>query len=1151
MIVCRKCKQTKNASNFAKDKNRKNGIKTICKSCMNKQYKERMDKKLDRNQQESHVGLRNIFEEEFIEGKPKFKETDINILNESKFFNDVILYYKVENLKSNNVDFFIDKIKNWIGRRILTGWRKKYKRFKLQINPVLLFIHPITNEKTKFYKNTTPTLILTKDDFNMHIIYIKDFINDLIDKTELRGSGWIFQYIESADIILYDISLEAGSSYIECNLKNIINPQNEDNLCFLYCILIHYYKDQIKNSKQRISNYKQYITENNLILPNNKIITYKDFEFPMSIEQLKKFEKRNDFLSINVFKISESDNTKLNPYYRTNNRVESNKINLLFIANEKTNHYIYIKNLAKLIDGRENYDFICHNCLITYTKENALITHEKLCYNNNAQRLIIPKEKTIKFNDYYMKSKLDFFMFYDFECMLKPYEDKSKSSENKYQKHEANSFGLYLYINQEQIKKSGYYSFFGENCVDKFIELIMRLFKEFAKIFNNKTKNPVEIIFTGEGKKIFDSKTNCEFCNKKFADNKCRDHCHFSGKYRYALCSDCNLIEGKRSKIIPIYAHNAMNYDSNLIIKKLSAQQNKYIKLDLLPTTTQKYISFTLRNISSKIKFIFLDSNKFFVSSLDNVAKSMNDEDFKITRNIFKDEDKFQLVRKKGIYPYCYIDNINRLNESRLPPKEKFYSDLTMEEISEKDYEHAKIVWDTFKCKNLKEYHMLYLKIDVLLLTDCFLNFRKMIYDNFEIEIGYSHTLPGCAWRSMLKKTNIEIETLQDPDMILLFENLKKGGISLILGDRHCLANNKYIEGFDKNLPSNFIFYIDQNNLYGNAMSENLPLNNLKWENEDYYYTGKPCFVECDLIYTNEAKMKTWKYPLMPEKVSIKEEDLSPYQIDLLKKKNLKNSKHEKLILNLNDKEKYVVYYKNLQFYESMGVKIKKIHRTISFHEEPWMKNYIEQNTKNRMKSNSDFEKNNFKLLNNAPYGKTFENIRDRIKIKFPETAKSCKYYANQINFEGANIIDNEMIIFKMKEKEIYFDKPIHVGAIILEISKLIMHKSYYGLINNLFPINFPLYTDSVTEDTPIILKRNNKIYIEKICNITDNFQEYENEKFRAQINDIEVLTSNGFQKLNYVMKHQTNKKIYRITVVIGWLNIPPTVGYLTSHYIK
>ena len=121
----------------------------------------------------------------------------------------------------------------------------------------------------------------------------------------------------------------------------------------------------------------------------------------------------------------------------------------------------------------------------------------------------------------------------------------------------------------------------------------------------------------------------------------------------------------------------------------------------------------------------------------------MIDDDFEITRKYFPEEEKFQLIRKKGCYMYEYMDSIKKFEETELPTKEAFFSKLKQENISDKEYSHAKKVWDVFNCKTIKDYHMLYLKSDVLLLVDCWRNFKKVIYEQYQIDPSYSYTTAG------------------------------------------------------------------------------------------------------------------------------------------------------------------------------------------------------------------------------------------------------------------------------------------------------------------------------------------------------------------------------------------------------------------------
>ena len=152
-----------------------------------------------------------------------------------------------------------------------------------------------------------------------------------------------------------------------------------------------------------------------------------------------------------------------------------------------------------------------------------------------------------------------------------------------------------------------------------------------------------------------------------------------------------------------------------------------------------------------------------------------------------------------------------------------------MSGVSESDHQHAQRVWTQFNIKDLGEYHDLYLKTDVVLLENGFETFRETSLAHYGLDPAHFFTLLGLAWKACLKKTNIQLALLSDPDMLLMFERGIPGGITQAV---HCYAsaNNKYMESkYDPNEESTYIQYLHANNLYGWAMSQPLPTCGFKW----------------------------------------------------------------------------------------------------------------------------------------------------------------------------------------------------------------------------------------------------------------------------------------------------------------------------------
>ena len=291
------------------------------------------------------------------------------------------------------------------------------------------------------------------------------------------------------------------------------------------------------------------------------------------------------------------------------------------------------------------------------------------------------------------------------------------------------------------------------------------------------------------------------------------------------------------------------------------------------------------------------------------------------------------------------------------------------------------------------------------------------------------HTAPGLAWDAALKITKVELEFLSDIDMLLMVEKGIRGGVSMV-SNRYGKANNKFMGiSFDDTNPSTYITYLDANNLYGWAMSESLPTHGFKWMNKNELETWEKhsCILEVDLEYPKSLHDLHNDYPLAPERIEV--------------------NKVDKLIPNLGNKEKYVIHYENLKQYLSLGLKLTHIHRGIKFKESLWLKKIITLNTDLRNKAKTDFEKDFFKLMNNSVFGKTMENIRNRVDVKLVNNRKQAEKLCAKPNFNHSNIFSENLISIHMKKTKLAFNKPVYLGMCILDLSKTLMYDFHYNYI--------------------------------------------------------------------------------------------------------
>ncbi|VDI33606.1 Hypothetical predicted protein [Mytilus galloprovincialis] len=293
--------------------------------------------------------------------------------------------------------------------------------------------------------------------------------------------------------------------------------------------------------------------------------------------------------------------------------------------------------------------------------------------------------------------------------------------------------------------------------------------------------------------------------------------------------------------------------------------------------------------------------------------------------------------------------------------------------------------------------------------------------------------------------SGVSLELITDPFIYNLVELGTRGGIASI-NQKYAKANNKYMKDFDPSKPSSHILYTDCENLYGAAMMQPLP-------------------TEVDLEYPPELHDHHNCYPLAPTHKKVKMEELSSYSQNLWKDLNGENASKvvtKKLIPTLENKDHYILHYRNLQLYLELGMKVTKIHQIVEFHQSRWLKTYIDFNSQKRKEANNVFEKEFYKLMNNSVFGKTMEDIRRHRNVKLMTDQKKLVKYTSKPSFDHFQIFNQHLVGIENKKVNILLNKPIYVGQAILDISKALMYEFHYKIMKPMYGEDIRLlFTDT------------------------------------------------------------------------------------------
>ena len=754
---------------------------------------------------------------------------------------------------------------------------------------------------------------------------------------------------------------------------------------------------------------------------------------------------------------------------------------------------------------------LCRYCL-TFIDDRyySLSIHEELCRSKvRNQTTTLPREdqdSCWKFSNYALMNELGTFVAADFECSVKKiypvpflntvFDGKSKHFSEKlvtsaYEKmyhdhqfplnsteknkpiqvHNLNTIGYNLHIPtdyqnfpHDEIAKLGGISGIltvdsdTEESQEKLIHQFISLMNKFSLIIRNymeqqnnkqfQQKIVSHLQSTPDIKKLKAKVKECGYCKTPFINEKDKvlDHCHYSLKFRRFCHSKCNL-KAKNVAFedftLPIYFHNLSSYDHAPLLRYAKPEMAN-CRYSVFGETNPIW---KCRTRGSKVVEIqcgaieFKDSYQLLPLKLEEVGRNLPHQARIYQRKIGKESDG------KGLYPYEFVDSISKFDVKDFPSIEEFTSSISGA-IKQDEYDKSKAFFDK-NCKTFKEYHDYYLNLDVAILADALIYWRKLLMTHFQVDLLKCASLPAAAKNCMLQLCRPRISLIKDPVCYDIFTQNIRGGLTI---------SAKRVADISDDCKNQQIKYFDIKSLYSYIETLRHPIADIKLikptpSNESlsalaFNYnsdsdTGYTCVING--VIPDHLHPLFSDFPIIQESRTV---DKSFYPSDS-EWSSRPTSRIKKLIPHLFEVENYGITIDTLKFLLSMGFVLKKVVAVVSYTQKAFMKEFVEICQKLRRDGKIDgvvIDKAYdilWKLLCNAAFGKFIESPYNYENSAFVFTRSRYEKFVQSLRFKSASF-QNYGALCRSRPKEIYLNKPVMIGYSILCQSKLHMMQLYY-----------------------------------------------------------------------------------------------------------
>lgn len=1000
----------------------------------------------ENNPDKNHLFSRNHYEK-----YAKVLSRDLSLTENVNGVTRMSFFFSHENKRSINIRAILMSIES-VSVKLMAHITESLGAMDFKI--VLVTQYMLEEKIETVYYHSDNVKIFANSNFSESVLDRYEELEHDLESKSWEASGWSllkvlgvnFHYASYRPLKFGCREFAPVPDFLK-NKNCVISMKGMKSRCFLYCILADKYgpADPI-NRHYFPSFYDKYMSEFNI----------EQLTFPISLDQVLTFCENNKEYCFNIFAYDDQTK-KINLEFQTKKRnKKAKRVHLLILeAVDGILHFGLIKSLSRLLSTQHSAHngklSFCEDCLCAFKNQSLLDNHKRVCEN---VELSFPDKKdgVLEFKHHSHTIPVAAIFYMDLETMLIPRNDRSDNNNIEYKsKHEICGYA-YLIKTRGFAENDEYFKdmriCFNPNPNNVLgLKFLSRLRRDVIDFYDRHLdpKNDKEIIMNEGDIERFNATTKCEFCDAKFTHysedlpvgsqeenetiilkNKHHWHCGMTNKpgeqpsnYLNALCSACNLA-AEQPRFVVATSHN-LSFDIAIVMKHLADVMHLFNdNVTICARSNSRYISLKwMINLDGKkhIECRLIDSLKFNPCSLKKLAETLELDDMVDLKEYFP--EKYEDLAFKQTMCYNFFSCPDKFKETEFPSIEEFKDDLRGGEIcSQSDYLHALSIFNHFKKEKEKEgtvelftmqdYYEIYLKVDVLLLTAIMEKNRSIIFESFYIDPIHYVTLPSMSFDIMLRYTKVKLEYIHNADIYSYIRRSIRGGITGV-NMREIVPNHDGMgELWDKSKPLVDLTYFDVNSSYASALSGMLPVGGFKYIEITTEEDEKKIYKECESLSSSSS------YSYFMEIDVEFDEYLHPYLSDfppLAQHSKVPDSKHEKLVNTLFNKEKYVTTVEMFQFLIFLKVKITKIHSVVRFNQSEFIKPYIKVNIDKRndaKRRKNKVESNQYKLLNNAIFGRSImrQDYRDiRLTHQF-------NYSGNDRNNEG-QIIQNENLIRK------------------------------------------------------------------------------------------------------------------------------------------